>query len=210
MKKIAGLLLVTLSMLLLGLETAFANDRTNPVEMLESVANQMMDTLKANQSSLKSDPAKTYAIAYKIVVPHADIAEMSKRVLPPQTWQSASAAQRSKFEAQFTKLLVGTYASALADYTNQTVKFYPVRGGYEGKSTVSVSSQIIRSDGPPVVVNYRLIHASTGGWKLFDMTVEGISLLESFRSQFADKLAKGNMDALINDLSNHNANQSGS
>ena len=202
MKKLLSLILITMGFMLAAMQ-ANANDG-NPVDMLQSIANRMIDGLKANQATLKTNPKYVYSLAYKVIVPHADLAEMSKRVLPPQVWNKATSSQRAKFEAEFTKLLVRTYASALSDYSNQTVEFFPVRGGYQGKPTFSVSSQIVRSDGPPVSVVYRLI-SETSGWKLFDMSVEGVSLLESFRSQFSDKLSKGNMDDLIRDLSNHNS-----
>ncbi len=203
MKKVFSLILITCGLILSTIQVAQANDG-NPVDMLKSVADKMIDGLRVNKATLKTNPAFVYSLAYKIVVPHADLSEMSKRVLPPQTWNKATSSQRAKFEGEFTKLLVRTYASALSDYSNQQVEIYPVRGGYQGKSVISVSSQIIRSDGPAVAVNYRLISKSSG-WKLFDMSVEGISLLESFRSQFADKLSQGNIDDLIRDLVQHNS-----
>jgi phospholipid transport system substrate-binding protein len=202
MKKLLTLFLVAAS-LLFAMQTAVANDG-NPNDMLQSLANRMIDNLKANKATLKSNPGKAYSLAYKIVVPHADIAEMSKRVLPPQIWNKASPTQRNKFEAEFTKLLIHTYSSALSDYDNQTIRFLPIRGGYEGKSTITVASQIIRSDGSPLSVNYGLIKKPSG-WKVYDLTVEGISLLESFRSQFADKLSQGNIDSLITQIQKHNA-----
>ncbi len=207
MKKLLTLFLIMASFMLVN--TAMANDGRDPVEMLQSLANRMIESLKVNKTTLKSNPQKSYALAYKIVVPHADIAEMSKRVLPPQAWNSATSQQRAKFESEFTQLLIRTYASALSDYENQTIQFFPVRGGYQGKSSVVVSSQITRSDGSPLGVTYSLI-SSSSGWKLYDMTVEGISLLESFRSQFADKLSQGNMDNLISEIAKHNAAHSGS
>lgn len=203
MKKLLSLFLITMGLTLSMVPLAAANDG-NPVDMLQSLANKMIDGLRANKATLKTNPTLVYSLAYKVVVPHADLSEMSKRVLPPQTWNKATASQRAKFQSEFTKLLVRTYASALSDYSNQTVEIYPVRGGYQGKSVVSVVSQIVRSDGPPVAVNYRLISQSSG-WKVFDMSVEGVSLLESFRSQFADKLSQGNMDDLIRDLVQHNS-----
>ncbi|HEX2548803.1 MAG TPA: ABC transporter substrate-binding protein [Gammaproteobacteria bacterium] len=175
----------------------------DPVSMLQTLANNMIAGLKSNQATLKSNPSVVYSLAYKIVVPKADIAYMSKSVIPPQTWNSATPAQRTQFESEFTKLLVRTYASALSDYTSQTVKFFPVRGGYQGKPNVTVSSQIIRTDGPSISVNYRLI-STPNGWKLYDMSVEGVSIIESFRSQFAGKLAQGNMQSLVQDLMKHN------
>lgn len=175
----------------------------NPVAMLQSIANQMISSLKQHKTTLKSNPRLVYSLAYRIIVPHANLDEMSKRVLPPSTWNNATAAQRSRFKQEFTNLLVHTYASALADYNDQTVEFYPVRGGYEGKSTVRVNSKIVRTDGPPIAVNYSLVLTSRG-WMLYDMVVEGVSLLESFRSQFADKLSQGNMAELIQELARHN------
>lgn len=185
-----------------------ANAAADPVNMLRSVADQLIASLKAHKTNLRNNPSLVYSIATRIVVPHADVAEMSKRVLPPRIWQQATSGQRSEFQSEFTTLLVRTYASALAEYNDQTVQFYPVRGGYAGKSNVRVDSQIIRSDGPSISVSYKLMLEGSQ-WKLYDMSVEGISMLESFRSQFADKLSSGNMADLIKDLKRHNAANSG-
>jgi phospholipid transport system substrate-binding protein len=78
-----------------------------------------------------------------------------------------------------------------------------VRGGYQGKSTIQVSSEIERPDGPSVSVTYRLVQKGSG-WKLYDMSVEGVSMLESFRSQFSDLLESGDMNKLIQQLAAHN------
>lgn len=181
-------------------------DANNPVNILQNIADQMIASLKSNKTSLKSNPALVYALANKIVVPYADLEEMSKRVLPPQVWNKATSSQRALFRKEFTTLLVRTYASALADYTDQSIQFNPIRGGYNGKQVVEVNSQIIRSDGPAVTVNYKLIKKGAQ-WKLYDMTVEGVSLLESYRSQFSEKLAAGNIDNLTQELSRHNSGQ---
>jgi len=204
MKKILTIFLIFFGLMLSTVENARANfNDSDPVNLLQTLADRMIAGLKANQATLKANPSVVYGLAYKVVVPYADLDYMSKRVLPPQIWNRASANQRSKFESEFTKLLVRTYASALSDYSNQTVQFFPVRGGFRGKSTIMVSSQINRSDGPSVSVTYRLV-AFGSTWKLYDLSVEGVSLLESFRSQFADKLSQGNMDDLIRDLQSHN------
>lgn len=180
-------------------KAVFAQD---PVAMLNGIANQMIEHLKADKATLKTDPSRVYSLAYKFVVPHADLEYMSKRVLPAQTWQKASPAERSAFKKEFATLLVRTYASALADYSDQTVQFYPVRGA--SGATVTVRSQIIRSDGPSIPVVYSLVSQGSN-WKLFDMSVEGVSMLQSFRSQFADNLSHGNISDLIQVLKNHNS-----
>jgi phospholipid transport system substrate-binding protein len=173
----------------------------DPVALLQYIADNMIAGLKSNQATLKTKPSIVYSLAHQYVVPYADLSEMSKRVLPPSVWNSATPGQRSAFEKQFTTLLIRTYASALTSYKDQTVKFYPVRGA--SGQTVQVSSDIVSPQSSPIHVTYRLIRVG-GGWRLFDMSVEGVSLIESFRSQFADILSHGNMDQLISQMSGHN------
>ncbi len=194
---------ISIFVMMAAVFSAFA-DSGSPVGVLKNIADQMIADLKRHKITLKSNRQYVYSLAYKLVVPHVDVDEMSRRVLPPQTWSKASPSERSTFEHQFIELLVHTYASALASYTDQTVQFYPVRGGYQGRSTVEVNSQITSASGaPPVNVKYRLINAG-GAWKLFDMSVEGVSVIESFRSQFADDLSQGNISTLTKHLSEHN------
>lgn len=181
---------------------------SDPVAMLRSLANQLIDGLKAHKTSLKTNPSLVYSLATKIIVPHANLMEMSKRVLPPSTWQQATPSQRESFQKEFTILLVRTYASALAEYNNQTIRFYPIRGGLDSKTNIKVDSQILRSDGPAISIQYKLMREGSQ-WKVYDISVEGISLLQSFRSQFADKLSRdNNIAGLIKDLKQHNAENS--
>jgi phospholipid transport system substrate-binding protein len=190
--------------MLLGSFAVNAWALTNPVTELNSIADKMISKLKANQTTLHDNPTLVYSIADSILLPHADISYMAQRVLPPKTWNSASSSQRSEFEKQFATLLVHTYASALANYKGQVIHFNPVRGGFEGKSTVEVTSSIERPDGPSVSVNYRLVNRGSE-WKLYDMNVEGVSMLASFRSQFADQLAQGDINSLNQTLKDHNS-----
>ncbi len=176
--------------------------QSDPVALLQYIADNMVSQLKANKATLKTKPQIVYKLAYEYVVPYADLNEMSKRVLPRDTWLQATPAQRDRFKKQFTTLLIRTYASALTSYRDQTVKFYPLHGGAEG-NTVQVSSDIVSPDSQPIHVTYRLLRAGNV-WRLYDMSVEGVSLIESFRSQFADILAHGNMDQLIDRMSGHN------
>lgn len=191
---------------LLWIPVLFAADGGGPVAMLQSIADQMIAGLKAHKATLKSNPGIVYSLANRYVVPHADLDEMSRRVLPARTWQAATPAQKEQFKRQFTKTLIRTYASAIAEYKDETVKFFPMRGGAGGGS-VRVDSQIIRADGPTISVSYTLINR--GGWRLVDMTVEGVSMLQSFRSQFADKLNNEDIGGLIQDLSSHNSSHGG-
>lgn len=181
--------------------TATAQSQSDPVGMLRYIANNMIAGLKANKATLKSKPQTVYSLAYKYVVPYADLTEMSKRVLPPNVWNSATPAERVQFEKEFTKTLIRTYASALTSYQDQVITFFPVRGA-QGR-TVVVNSEIRGSQGQPIQVAYRLIRVGSV-WKLYDMSVEGVSMLDSFREQFSDMLAQGNMQQLLQRLSGHN------
>jgi phospholipid transport system substrate-binding protein len=192
---------VILSMTSLSCMTAYAQSQSEPVSLLRYIASNMIAGLKTNKATLKSNPQAVYSLAYKFVVPYADLTEMSKRVLPPQIWNSATPAERVQFEKEFTKTLIRTYASALTSYQDQTITFYPIRGGAQG-STVVVNSEI-RGAGQPIQVAYRLIRVGSM-WRLYDMSVEGVSMLDSFREQFSDMLAQGNMEQLLQRLSGHN------
>ncbi|MCD6038896.1 MAG: mlaC [Gammaproteobacteria bacterium] len=202
MKKITILVGILFAFFWGSVQMAFANSN-DPVGMMQMLANEMITSLKAHKTTLKNNPKLVYSLAYKIVIPHADLDEMSQRVLPPQTWNNASASQRTQFKKEFTDLLVRTYASALGDYTDQNIRFFPVRGGASGKDTVTVNSQIVRSDGPSVAVSYKL-HLKGSSWMVYDMAVEGVSLLQSFQEQFRQKLSQGTMDQLLKDLREHN------
>ena len=175
----------------------------NPVQLLQYIADNMISGLRSNKATLKNNPGKVYQLAYRYVVPYADIAEMSRRVIPPQVWNNASGQERAQFEKKFTRLLIRTYASALTSYQDQEVRFFPVRGNVGAMSTVEVNSEIVSSSAQPIKVTYRLLKAGSV-WRLYDMSVEGVSLIESFRSQFADILAEGNMSKLLNQLDRHN------
>lgn len=183
---------------------AFAIDQSNPTAMLQGIADNMIAGLKSNKATLKSNPKVVYRLAYSYVVPYAALPEMSKAVLPPSVWNSATPAQRQQFQRNFTNTLIRTYASALTSYQDQSVRFFPIRGGSQGKSYVTVDSEISGSSGQPIRVSYQLIRAG-GVWKLYDMSVEGVDMLESFRAQYADILSSGSMDQLLQRMSSHNA-----
>lgn len=178
--------------------------QSSPMNMLQNTSDQMLSALKANRTTLKSDPNTVYHIVNEILVPHVDVEVMSRLVLGRNAWMQATPEQRDRFTREFTRLVIHTYSSALASYTDETVRFMPIRGGYEGRARLQVQSMIVRHDGPPVRVNYRL--ESTGNdWLVYDFTVEGVSMVESFRSQFSEELANESLDMVIRKMAQHNS-----
>lgn len=194
--------LITFLIFIMGCFTSISSfAQQDSVNMLQGIADNMIAGLKTNKATLKTKPDVVYKLAYKYVVPHAALPEMAKHVLPPQTWNNATPAQRAKFQQEFTTTLIRTYASALTSYQDQSVRFYPPRG--RSSNTVEVNSEITGGSTQPIRVSYRLVRIA-GTWKLFDLSVEGVSMLDSFRSQFSDILSQGNMDQLLRRMSGHN------
>lgn len=200
MKKILSAFLL-LQCLLLGLQASAAVE--NPTVMLDATAKQIIAALKENKPQLAANKSVVYGIVNQYLIPHVDLQGMARSVLGRNAWNQATAAQKQTFTTEFTQLVVRTYSSPLAEYTDEIIRFYPIRGGYAGKSFVNVSSVIVRSQGNNVPLNYSLVLINNE-WKIYDMSVEGVSLLQSFRSQFAQELSQGNMEQLIENLTKHN------
>ena len=177
---------------------------TSPLSMLDKTANQIIDSLAQNQSRLKSNPSITYDIINRYLLPRVDISGMSRSVLGRKAWYRATKPERRKFSREFTQLVIRTYAGALADFNGDKVEFKPLRRRLEGKRFVRVKSQIIRPGGKRIPLDYKLVR-KRGQWKIYDMSVEGVSLLQSFRSQFAGELTRGSMQDLLKRLAKHNA-----
>jgi phospholipid transport system substrate-binding protein len=173
---------------------------SSPVATIKGVSDQMLSRLKSEQGAIKANPARVYTIVNQVLLPHVDFEEMSRRVLA-LAWRNAKPAQRAQFQREFSKLVVRTYAGALNAYTDQTIQFLPVRGA--SGNTVEVRTLIHQSGGSPIPVNYRLIH-SGGDWKVYDLVIEGVSLVNSFRSQFADPIRQQGLDKIIADIAERN------
>lgn len=177
--------------------------QSSPLDMLQSTSDELLSALSANKTTIHNNPSAVYSIVDRIVVPHADVQSMARAALGRNAWQTATPSQREEFTQEFVILMNHTYSSALARYNDETVKFLPLRGDYHGRSSFQVNSEVQRQDGPPISVNYRLVLVG-GEWKLADFTVDGVSMIGSFRSQFASELSRNDLDALIKTLKEHN------
>ena len=111
------------------------------------------------------------------------------------SWAAASAAEKQEFMQVFTQLVIRTYATPLAEYTNETIKYLPIRGAATGQF-VRVNSVIMRSSGQNISLTYSLV-SKNDQWKIYDLSVEGVSLLQSFHSQFGQILQNSTMKDLI-------------
>lgn len=179
---------------------------SSPVDLLQNTSNQLISALQQNQATLRTKPQIVYHIVNQILLPHVDVMSMSSKALGREAWLRASPMQRQAFAQQFVTLLIRTYSSALAQYTNERVNFLPIRGDYTNQPRVQVNSIIVRESGPSINLSYRMTRVG-GQWMLYDFSVDGVSIIESFRSQFVEELQHSGINGLINKLAQHN-NQS--
>jgi phospholipid transport system substrate-binding protein len=177
---------------------------SDPVKMLESTTSRLLQALKQNRSSLRANPKRVRIYVDRIVLPIVDSNNMARFAMGRSGWMKASGSQRKEFIHEFISLIVGTYSSALAAYQDQTVNYFPIRGGIQNKTRVSVKSNIVQAGGRSIPINYRLVRIS-GRWKVYDFSVEGVSMIQSFRSQFSSYLnQKEGVANLLRVLKNHN------
>ncbi len=183
--------IVALSLLLV-----FQSVWSSPLTTLEGAANNVLNALKQNKANLKTNPGFVYSVVNRYIVPHVDVYGMSRSVLGRNAWRKASSSERRDFTKNFTRLVVRTYSGALRDYSGEKVKFLPVRGGFHGKRFVKVKSFIMKPNGRNIPITYSMVNKSNR-WKVYDMSVEGVSLLQSYKSQFAQYLQSNSLSNLI-------------
>jgi len=179
----------------------------DPQGMMKSLTDKVMNALRTNREALKSNPGKIYSLVDTIIIPHADFAEMGRWVVGRNAWQASSDALKQEFIKEFKTLVVRTYASALLGYTDQTVEFLPLRGGAGGER-VQVSSLVRQAGKKPLRLDYRLIKQG-GNWKLYDIIIEGISIVQGYRAQFANDARSGGLQAVIDKIRIHNRGRGG-
>ncbi len=188
--------------LLSSLQIAQA-DVVSPVTVLNKAANDMLSSLAQNKSRLKNGDGIIYGIVNRVLLPYVDVDRMSMAVVGRQYWLSATPAQKTEFINQFTRLVTSTYAAALASYNDDKVQFFPIRGDYASARTVTVRSMIIRRTGQKIAVDYNVVR-SGDSWKVYDFSIENVSMVQSYRSQFSDVLAQQGMNGLLQRLKTHN------
>jgi len=182
-----------------------------PRSMLESVSKELLSTLKTEQNQLHAKPQRMFDIVDQVLVPHVDLETMSRLVLG-KYWRTATPEQRTRFTAEFRTLMVRFYVSALLDdpkqidtilaHSDTIITFLPVSGGNDPQRS-TVKSEVHLPSGPVVPVVFSL-HNKDGQWRVYDVNVDGISLIINYRNSFATQVAQNGLDALINDLAARN------
>ena len=190
--------LITVALLLVSM-TAMAE--RSPIVTVQNTLDKFIIALNKNQSAIKRNPRVSHRLVRRIILPMVDIYTMGRSVVGRVHWAKATKKQRRRFVKAFTNLVLNTYERAFVEYTFNKVKVYPVRGGYEGKRRIKLHSTVYRKKAPPIDLSYRMVFKKKV-WKIYDLSVEGISLVQSYRSQFSGPLAKGGIENLIREITN--------
>ena len=179
------------------------NDKTmKPDELVKAVTDDVLAAVRSDKQLAAGDKEKALKLAEEKVLPHIDFAEAA-RLAVGRAWAQASKEQQERIVAEFRRMLVRTYTNAISRYEGQTMKVLPAR--YKPQDTdVTVRNQYIRPGQTPLEVDYAM-RKTDEGWKIYDISVEGVSLVITYRSEFDAVVKQGGIDALIKRLAEKNA-----
>ena len=170
-------------------------------ELVENAIGTMMVFLDENESAIKNDPSLLDAKVNELFVKHIDFATMTKLTVGKH-WKKATAEQRTELVTEFENMLLGTYTQALTEYGGETMDFEKFRPEKRDDRAV-VRSTFNQSNGSKVPVVYKL--RDKDGWKIYDIVVENLSLVTSYRPAFADEIKRGGIAGLLDTMRENNA-----
>ena len=174
-----------------------APDAGDPTALVQATAQGMLGDLDKNRAEYKRDPKKVAALVDKYLMPHFD-AETSARVVLGQFWRTATPEQRQRFIDAFYHSLLTNYGDALAEFTADRLKIYPTRLE-PGATSATVRTDVRRRNGDLVSVNYSL-RMTPQGWKAWDVVIDGISYVKSYREDFGAQIESQGLETVIKRL----------
>ena len=178
----------------------FAQD-LGPEELVKKITQDVLDTIKSDKQLAAGDRQKAVKLAEQKILPHVDFEEAT-RLAMGRGWAQASPEQKKKLVSEFRSMLVRTYSNAIGAYGGQTMKVQPVRMK-PGDTDATVHNQFIRPGGKPVLIDYSM-RRTDKGWKIYDIVVEGVSLVLTYRSEFDAVVKQEGIDGLIKRLAQKN------
>jgi phospholipid transport system substrate-binding protein len=174
-----------------------------PQALVKQASDDMLKALKDHEAELETNPDKIYELVESILMPHFDFEKMSKLALG-KNWRAANDEQRVRFIEEFRLLLIRTYSTAMLEYTDEEIRFLPFRDDLSRKR-VTVPMEVLQAAGPSIPMALSLYQNKDDAWKVYDVKIDGISLVTNYRSSFANEIRNGGMEQLINNLAERNA-----
>ncbi len=165
-----------------------------PDQLLKRISDQVIKILVEDGDELKKHPDRLYKIIDDYILPHLDDVTMAKLALG-KNWRKASKEQKRAFVDEFRNLLIRTYSRSLLEFKDQSINYFPVQLDEDTKK-VSVKAEVIQPGGPSVPLAYRM-RIKNNAWKVYDIKVDGISLVTSYRGTFTQEVRKRGIDGLL-------------
>ena len=174
-------------------------------KLIKNTSEQVLKALEDQKELLKKDPNHVYKLVDEIILPHIDFQKMAKLALG-KNWRKATAAQKKTFTAAFRQLLVRTYSKSLSEYTGQKLIYLPFRAKADA-TNVTVKTEIDQNSGFPIPINYSLF-IKGDAWKVYDIKIDGLSLVTNYRGSFAKEIRAKGVAGLIKKLEDKNKQES--
>ena len=185
-----------------GATVAYAEDETAD-GLIKRLSVDVLDTIKTDKANLVGDIGKVVALVDNRIMPNVNFQRMTSSAVGP-AWRQATPEQQKRLQEEFKILLVRTYAGALSQVSDQTISMKPMRASPEDKE-VLVRTEV-KGKGDPIQLEYRLekTPGQGAGWKIYNLNVLGVWLVETYRSQFAQEVNAKGIDGLIASLAERN------
>lgn len=168
-----------------------------PSQVIETSVQQVLNALQGHRAEYRRDPAKVAKLVDKYILPHVDT-QMAARMVLGRYWRTATAAQRQQFIDAFYHSMMVNYGKALVDFRSNMLRVYPTHLT-PGTTFGTVKTVVTRTDGTQVQVDYLMTMTATG-WQAFDLHIDGISYVKSYREDFAAQIEQQGIDAVIKRL----------
>jgi phospholipid transport system substrate-binding protein len=172
-----------------------------PDELVKRTSEDVLAVVKTDKDIQAGNQDKIFKLAEEKILPNFNFEKVSRMVLG-KNWTQASPDQKVAFQNEFKTLLLRTYATALSKYKNQVIEYKPLRMA-DGATNATVKTSILQSGGQPIAVDYAL--EKNAEWKVYDIVIEGVSLVTNYRSQFAQEIRQNGLDSLIKKLAEKNS-----
>jgi phospholipid transport system substrate-binding protein len=186
--------------LLLGAPLALAQE-TSPEQLVQKITEEVLAAIKSDKQLAAGDKEKAVKLAEEKVLPYIDFEEAT-RLAVGRAWTQASPEQKKRLVSEFRNMLVRTYSNALGEYEGQTLKVLPSRKP-DRADEQTVRTQFVRLGAPPLPIDFQMLKKD-GGWKVYDIAVEGVSLVLTYRSEFDQVVKQSGIDGLIQRLAQKN------
>ena len=189
-----------LAAVVISVASAAVTAQTSADALIKQVSTEVIETIKSDKALQSGDVSKIITLVDTKVMPHVNFQRMTAACVG-RSWRTATPEQQKRLQEEFKTLLVRTYAGALTQVKDQTVQLKPMRAGADDTEVVVRTE--VKGRGDPIQLDYRLEKADSG-WKIYDVNVLGVWLVEQYRNQFAQDINAGGVDGLITKLAERN------